>query len=190
MPDACTPLTAGNARVKEARKLSRRSVRTERRLFLADGPKAVEGALEAGLRRRGVRDARGRRAVRRAGRRRRRAHPGRRPRAGLALRQRDPGRASSPSAASLDVPLDRTAPARGGPRWWPSAPTSATPATPAPCPLRRRGRGRRGRARRAAPSTPTTPRPSGPASGTLFHLPARHRADRRRRPSRPPRPPG
>ena len=39
-------LTAGNARVKEARKLSRRSVRSERRLFLADGPKAVEGALE------------------------------------------------------------------------------------------------------------------------------------------------
>jgi len=41
-----TPLTVGNARVKEARKLSRRSVRTERRLFLADGPKAVAGALE------------------------------------------------------------------------------------------------------------------------------------------------
>lgn len=41
-----TPLTAGNTRVKEARKLSRRSVRTERRLFLADGPKAVQGALE------------------------------------------------------------------------------------------------------------------------------------------------
>lgn len=41
-----TPLSAGNVRVKEARKLSRRSVRTERRLFLADGPKAVEGALE------------------------------------------------------------------------------------------------------------------------------------------------
>lgn len=40
-----TPLTVGNARVKEARKLSRRSVRAERRLFLADGPKAVEGAL-------------------------------------------------------------------------------------------------------------------------------------------------
>ena len=40
------PLTAGNGRVKEARKLSRRSVRAERRLFLADGPKAVEGALE------------------------------------------------------------------------------------------------------------------------------------------------
>ena len=40
-----TPLAVGNARVKEARKLSRRSVRTERRLFLADGPKAVEGAL-------------------------------------------------------------------------------------------------------------------------------------------------
>jgi TrmH family RNA methyltransferase len=41
------PLTVGNARVKEARKLSRRSVRSERRLFLADGPKAVEGALGA-----------------------------------------------------------------------------------------------------------------------------------------------
>ncbi len=41
------PLTAGNARIKEARKLDRRSVRAERRLFLADGPKAVEGALGA-----------------------------------------------------------------------------------------------------------------------------------------------
>jgi TrmH family RNA methyltransferase len=40
------PLTRANARVKEARKLSRRSERSERRLFLADGPKAVEGALE------------------------------------------------------------------------------------------------------------------------------------------------
>ncbi len=43
-----TPLAASNTRVKDARRLSRRSVRTERRLFLADGPKAVEGALEAG----------------------------------------------------------------------------------------------------------------------------------------------
>ena len=42
---AGAPLTVGNPRIKEARKLSRRSVRTERRLFLADGPKAVEGAL-------------------------------------------------------------------------------------------------------------------------------------------------
>ena len=40
-----TPLTAGNTRVKEARKLSRRPDRSGRRLFLADGPKAVEGAL-------------------------------------------------------------------------------------------------------------------------------------------------
>lgn len=39
------PLTAGNARVKEARKLSRRSVRAERRRFLADGPNAVAEAL-------------------------------------------------------------------------------------------------------------------------------------------------
>jgi RNA methyltransferase, TrmH family len=44
--DDATPLTAGNARVKDARKLSRRSERSERRLFLADGPKALEGALE------------------------------------------------------------------------------------------------------------------------------------------------
>ena len=42
-----TPLVATNSRVKEARKLSRRSVRTARRHFLADGPKAVEGALGA-----------------------------------------------------------------------------------------------------------------------------------------------
>jgi len=40
---------AGNARLKEIRKLSRRSERSERRLFLADGPKAVEGALGAVL---------------------------------------------------------------------------------------------------------------------------------------------
>jgi RNA methyltransferase, TrmH family len=38
-------LTAGNARVKEARKLNRRSVRAERRLFLAEGPNAVTEAL-------------------------------------------------------------------------------------------------------------------------------------------------
>jgi TrmH family RNA methyltransferase len=43
-----TPLSASNARLKELRKLSRRSERSERRLFLADGPKAVEGALSAG----------------------------------------------------------------------------------------------------------------------------------------------
>ena len=43
------PLTRGNARVKEARKLSRRSVRSERRLFLADGPKAVAGAVDTVL---------------------------------------------------------------------------------------------------------------------------------------------
>jgi RNA methyltransferase, TrmH family len=46
---AGTPLTARSGRVKEARKLSRRSVRSERRLFLADGPKAVEGALARGV---------------------------------------------------------------------------------------------------------------------------------------------
>lgn len=44
-----TPLTAGNSRVKEARKLARRSFRAEQRLFLADGPKAVEGALSTAL---------------------------------------------------------------------------------------------------------------------------------------------
>lgn len=39
------PLASSNPRVKEARKLSRRSERSGRRLFLADGPKAVEAAL-------------------------------------------------------------------------------------------------------------------------------------------------
>ncbi|WP_137295068.1 TrmH family RNA methyltransferase [Nocardioides dongxiaopingii] len=39
------PLAAGNGRLKDIRKLSRRSERSERRLFLVDGPKAVEGAL-------------------------------------------------------------------------------------------------------------------------------------------------
>ncbi len=39
------PLTHGNSRVKEARKLARRSLRASAGLFLADGPKAVEGAL-------------------------------------------------------------------------------------------------------------------------------------------------
>ncbi|MFJ9390187.1 TrmH family RNA methyltransferase [Nocardioides sp. NPDC101246] len=41
-----TPLAAGNARLKEIRKLARRAVRAERGQFLADGPKAVEGALD------------------------------------------------------------------------------------------------------------------------------------------------
>ncbi|CUR54144.1 tRNA/rRNA methyltransferase [metagenome] len=43
--DPEVPLTSGNTRVKNARKLARRSFRTESRRFLADGPKAVEGAL-------------------------------------------------------------------------------------------------------------------------------------------------
>jgi RNA methyltransferase, TrmH family len=43
------PLARSNPRVKEAARLNRRSVRAERRLFLADGPKAVEGALRSGL---------------------------------------------------------------------------------------------------------------------------------------------
>jgi RNA methyltransferase, TrmH family len=40
-----TPLASSNPRVKEARRLSRRPERSGRRLFLADGPKAVESAL-------------------------------------------------------------------------------------------------------------------------------------------------
>lgn len=43
--DDPTPLSSGNTRVKNARKLARRAFRAEHRLFLADGPKAVEGAL-------------------------------------------------------------------------------------------------------------------------------------------------
>ncbi|GGF35564.1 RNA methyltransferase [Marmoricola endophyticus] len=40
-----TALSPGNARVKQARKLSRRSERSERRLFLAEGEKALAEAL-------------------------------------------------------------------------------------------------------------------------------------------------
>ncbi|WP_299058135.1 RNA methyltransferase [uncultured Nocardioides sp.] len=39
------PLTAGNPRVKDARRLSRRSERSERRLFLAEGSNALTSAL-------------------------------------------------------------------------------------------------------------------------------------------------
>src|SRR3546814_15815488 len=39
------PLSTNNARVKNVRKLARRSFRAEHRQFVADGPKAVEGAL-------------------------------------------------------------------------------------------------------------------------------------------------
>ena len=48
-PRAGALLTSATGRVKEARKLSRRSVRTERRLFLADGPNAVEAAIRRGV---------------------------------------------------------------------------------------------------------------------------------------------
>ena len=41
-------LTKNSGRLKELRKLSRRSVRAERRLFLAEGPKVVAAALAAG----------------------------------------------------------------------------------------------------------------------------------------------
>lgn len=47
-PTPGVPLSPRSGRVKEARKLGRRSVRTERRLFLADGPKAVEGGIARG----------------------------------------------------------------------------------------------------------------------------------------------
>ena len=162
---AGAPLTAGNARVKEARKLSRRSVRSERRLFLADGPKAVDGALD------------GRRAA--WSRSSRRPPPpsstptspaaaprwtaGRRPGARLAQRQRHPGRAWSrlplPRRPARPDVLDRRAAAGRDLRRRPR-PRQRRHGDP----HRRRGRRRRRRARRAAPSTPTTPRPCGPAS--------------------------
>ncbi len=43
--DPTVPLTSGNTRVKNARKLARRAFRAEHRLFLVDGPKAVAEAL-------------------------------------------------------------------------------------------------------------------------------------------------
>ncbi len=94
-------LTASSARVKDARKLSRRSVRTERRLFLADGPKAVEGALEVPGR---VVEVFATAAAAEQYAALPRPVPTspmrRRPRAGVALRRRDTLPASSPSAAS------------------------------------------------------------------------------------------
>ena len=39
------PLTSGNTRVKQARRLARRAFRSDERLFLAEGPKAVAEAL-------------------------------------------------------------------------------------------------------------------------------------------------
>ncbi len=42
MSDA--PLSRGNARVKAARKLARRTTRAKARLFLADGPKSVDAS--------------------------------------------------------------------------------------------------------------------------------------------------
>jgi TrmH family RNA methyltransferase len=48
-PAAGALLTSTSGRIKQARKLSRRSVRTERRLFLADGPNAVEAAIGRGV---------------------------------------------------------------------------------------------------------------------------------------------
>ena len=44
-PPGGVPLTKTSGRVKTARKLARRAFRAEHREFLADGPKAVEGAL-------------------------------------------------------------------------------------------------------------------------------------------------
>jgi RNA methyltransferase, TrmH family len=43
-----TPLRASNARLKDLRRLSRRSERSERRLFLAEGPNAVAAAVARG----------------------------------------------------------------------------------------------------------------------------------------------
>lgn len=45
IPADAPPLSARSGRVKEARKLTRRAVRTERRLFLAEGRQAVREAL-------------------------------------------------------------------------------------------------------------------------------------------------
>ncbi len=44
-PTDPAPLSSSNPRVKDARKLARRAFRDRTGLFLADGPKAVEGAL-------------------------------------------------------------------------------------------------------------------------------------------------
>ena len=190
----CQPLAAGNARVKEARRLSRRPVRAERRLFLADGPKAVEGAprrVAAGLRRRGVRHRRGHRAVRRPGRRgaarRRSLDPGRRPGARRAERQRHPGR------RGRGVPVPRPARRRRARR--PGRPGRDLRRRPRPRqrrhrhPHRRRRRRRRGGARRPL-GRRLQPEDRAGQRRQPVPPPAGRRRPTRPRPSPPPGPPG
>ena len=155
-----TPLTRRATPAEGGTQLSRRSVRTERRLFLADGPNAVEAALESGCVEEVFAAAPGpasRRCPTAFG------HPGRRPGPGLAVGLGEPGRVVA-LCRFVDVPL---AEALAGAR-----PGGDLRRRPRPRqrrhrdPLRRRG----GRGRvvlAAAPSTPTTPRRSGPASGAL-----------------------
>ena len=113
------------------------------------------------LRGRGLRDPRRRRAVRRPRGVRPGLDPGRRPRARLAERQRDPGRCRR----GLPVPRRpgdrRPGRATGSSA---SAPTYATPATPAPSSAPPTPRVPTPSCWRAPRSTPTTPRRSGPPS--------------------------
>ena len=168
-----TPLTAGTPGSRTRGSSARRSVRAERRLFLAEGPKAVEGALaRARLRGRGVRDRR--RATEQYAALRR----GRR-RAWTLVDDR--------ALASLSDTRHPAGRGRGLPVPRPSRVDTCSTGDPTPGrdlrrrprprqrrhrdPLRRRRRRRRRRAGRHTRSTPTTPRPCGPRVGSLFHLP-------------------
>ena len=135
VPDSPTPLTSGNTRVKDARKLARRSFRAERRLFLADGPKAVERRpRRPRLRGRGLRHRRAaaeQYADLAAARRRRWTLVEERALASLE-RQRQPRRASSRSAGSWTGRSTDVLDGRGPRAWSRCVPRSATPATPAP----------------------------------------------------------
>ena len=131
---------------RTARRLSRRPARTERRLFLADGPKAVEGALGTAARAAWSRSSRRpppRRRTPTCGRRRgrrRSVDPGRRPGARGAERQRHPRR------GGRGVPVPRPYRSTGCSR--PATAWSRLRRRPRPGQRRHRGPHRRRRRRR------------------------------------------
>ena len=142
------------------------------------------------VRRRGLRDARGRSSSTPTCCRGRRRHPGRRPGA----RRRSPTRSHPAGVVAvcrhLDAPLEHVVLARSPPAAGRSAPTCATPATPAPSSVR--------------PTRPAPARSCWPGSsvdaynpktvratvGSLFHLPVAVEPDPAAAVLRPRRPPG
>ncbi len=168
------PLTAGNARVKEARKLHRRPERSGRRCFLADGPKAVEGALAEAGRVREVFATRAAAVEHAALLGDFTRHAGRRPRDGRAQRQRRAPPGVVAVCDFLDVPLPEALDGR-------LVALCADVRDPGNAgTVIRTARTRRGRGR--ASSSPATsvdlynPKTIRASVGSAFHLPGRGRA--------------